>query len=166
MIDRILSSLSPSSGEPASVAVEAGNHSPTFEDHQQALLSLYRSKDADIARLREFMTTLFVNAKKKPDDMTADLVAFMCDAALKNCTVTLAADKWQAEPAPLSKPTPVEAGMREDHRTMRATLEFIRDASADVSAAYLSEAAATTLAALSKTQPPRETSTHTGETGE
>jgi hypothetical protein len=69
---------------------------PTFEDHHRALANLYRSKDGEIRRLHEVLQTLLINALKNPTSITADLVAFVCDAALKNYTIHRALEKWDA----------------------------------------------------------------------
>lgn len=69
----------------------------TFEEVQQSLLGLYHSKEADIFRYERFLATLLVNALKNPAGITADLVAFLCDAALKNYTVDRAINKWEAK---------------------------------------------------------------------
>lgn len=68
---------------------------PTFEEVQQTLLGLYHSKEADLFRYRSYLSLLLVNALKNPAGITADLVVFFCDAALKNYTVNRASDKWE-----------------------------------------------------------------------
>lgn len=55
--------------------------SPSFDELLNSIRGSYNSREAEIERLRSFLSTLYVNAIRNPNGMTLAHVAFLCHAA-------------------------------------------------------------------------------------